>query len=816
MGPPERIIAGVVLCERLAVGMYGAVHRAQREGQRHLRALVVDQRLLAEPEFHRELMETSQADKVIALASEQIVPTLAIESEGPDVVVLTRGVGRYVTVQDMLASARARGFKIERSVVAAVALAAGDALAAAHQAQVVHGAVHPRSVLVDEEGAVRLTDFGVGRALTSAVAQGGDSQLWRGLAGFLAPELAIGAMPGPECDVFALGALIFVMLTGDAPPGTLGTTAAVERVVTKALDTESGHRYRHPGELVIALRAAFSTDGWAIASPSEITAAAGLQSQSAGLDSDTEDLLAALGSAAPAPVRPMMDLRAEVVAARGVRSSGVGNETVGGLDALLADLGDGDPAGEVGGDEPPPSVSSRDSLRSARTRAQYASPALGSPKLGGAPRSAGTPRSSLPALRPGGGTGRNAAIDPSSAPSTMSSSYDVTPLPPPQPQSSMVGPLPSAPASAKADARQPSVDDVLDGLDDPDETGELVVGSTENAAMDALAGLRDPTMINPGTGKPAAGKPAAAAAKASKPAPAPARRPAGDDSITTIQPPPPRRAQPAMVELPDMPVPSLRRSPLWNILWLGILVAAGVGAVMVYSSQKAERSAAEERRQQELKAAQDLTAKLTADLPDPGGIRLDSSPSEATGWLLLGRTPFDSLPLSSTAVHQVRVELERYRTLELVIDGDRWKGVGGDKRAEVSVKLERATKTTPALSAMVAEPPAGKNLAPGSGKIHFESQPSGAAVWLYIGVTGSIQFTGVAGQPYELRALKNGYFPGFARVSADDWRVVKNGAPAAGPIDSVEKKSSVDVAIPLTPDPEAPTDAAGPSRRRGG
>ena len=45
----------------------------------------------------------------------------------------------------------------------------------------IHGAVHPRSVLIDEDGGVRLTDFVVGRALTTAVAQGADSSLWRGL-----------------------------------------------------------------------------------------------------------------------------------------------------------------------------------------------------------------------------------------------------------------------------------------------------------------------------------------------------------------------------------------------------------------------------------------------------------------------------------------------------------------------------------------------------------------------------------------------------------------------------------------------------------
>jgi hypothetical protein len=772
MGPPERIVAGVVLCERLAVGMYGAVHRAQREGHRHLRALVVEQRLLAEPGFHRELMETSEADKVIALSCDQIVPTLAIESEGPDVVVLTRGVGRYVTVQDMLASARARGFKIERSVVAAVAIAAGDALAAAHKAHVVHGAVHPRSVLVDEEGAVRLTDFGVGRALTSAVSQGGDSTLWRGLAGFLAPELAIGAMPGPESDVFSLGALVFVMLTGDAPPGALATTPAVERVVTKALDTESGRRYRHPGELAEALRSAFATDGWAIASPTDIIAAAGLQTEATGLDSDTEDLLAALGSAAPAPVRPSADLRAEVVAAR-VSS---GKET-GRLDALLADLGEDEGEGAAASrkrrTEPPPAVTSRDSQRSGRGRGAAAK---------------GSPLTLEQALETSSELALDAAQD-------------------------------AAPAAAR-DAAPP-------------------LTSTADAALDALSDLRgDPTLP---PSKPALTEEPALASEPKKEAkekkskrvePSPplsldaraplqiepqrrgAKKPPGDDSVTTIHPSARRAA--AIVDLPaDAPVPSLRRSPLWAIASVAVLVAAGVGAVMLYQSQKAERAAAAERSERAIKEAQELSAKLTDDLPDPGSIRLSASPSPATGWLLLGRTPFDSLPLSSEVVHQVRVELERHRTQELNLDGTSWQGVGGSRRAEVKVKLERSAKADAPLSAAVAPPPPGKALAPGSGKIRFESDPSGAAVWLYIGVTGSIQFAGIAGQPYELRALKDGFLPGYARVSADDWRAIKGGKPVEGPIDSVAKKPSIDVEITLTPDPEAPAEAGGAPRRRG-
>src|SRR5687767_9729156 len=146
----EQIIAGVVLSERLAVTMYGAIHRAQFSGQRNLRGLVIDPKMLAETSFRVALTEPKAIKTAVDLEHKSIVPTFAVESNGPDVVVVTRGVGRYVTVQDLISAAKAnrtQGGKLPLAVAAAIGKSVVEALAAAHKAKVVHGAVHPRSVL---------------------------------------------------------------------------------------------------------------------------------------------------------------------------------------------------------------------------------------------------------------------------------------------------------------------------------------------------------------------------------------------------------------------------------------------------------------------------------------------------------------------------------------------------------------------------------------------------------------------------------------------------------------------------------------------
>ena len=322
----EQIIAGVVLSERLAITMYGAIHRAQWNGQRNLRALVVDPKMLAEEGFRVALTDTAGIATAIALQHANIVPTAAVESEGPDVVVVTRGGGRYVTVQDLIASARTskNSGKISMHVAGTICKAVVEALAVAHRAGIVHGAVHPRSVLVDEDGAVRITDWVVGRALTTAVAAGADSSLWRGLAGYIAPELVVGEDPTPAADVFAVGAMLFTMLAGEVPPGSLHVTPAVERLVQRALDTDVSRRYKNATDLLDNLREAFEDDRWELAERGELIKAAGLSDSDENIDDATEDLLASLGGpslgAVQTPIRPSVDFRAEAAMARQIKT----------------------------------------------------------------------------------------------------------------------------------------------------------------------------------------------------------------------------------------------------------------------------------------------------------------------------------------------------------------------------------------------------------------------------------------------------------------------------------------------------------------
>ena len=90
-----------------------------------------------------------------------------------------------------------------------------DALASAHQAGYVHRDIKPENVLLARHGRVKVADFGLARAVTEVTAATTGSLL--GTVAYLAPELVSHGTSDTRTDVYAVGILLYEMLTGRQP-----------------------------------------------------------------------------------------------------------------------------------------------------------------------------------------------------------------------------------------------------------------------------------------------------------------------------------------------------------------------------------------------------------------------------------------------------------------------------------------------------------------------------------------------------------------------------------------------------------------------
>ncbi|MFD9630631.1 serine/threonine-protein kinase [Streptomyces violascens] len=213
-GSEQRLIAGRYrLLSPLGRGGMGVVWRARDEvlGREVAVKEVLAPASLDFPEVRRLYARLEREAWAAARISHRNVVTVydvATEDGRPWIVMeLVRGLALSDVLDAEGPLGPQRTARIGAEVVAA--------LRAAHEAGVLHRDVKPANVLLANDGRVVLTDFGIATvAGTQTLTLTGEVV---GSPEFLAPERALGRTPGPACDLWSLGVLLYAAVEGNSP-----------------------------------------------------------------------------------------------------------------------------------------------------------------------------------------------------------------------------------------------------------------------------------------------------------------------------------------------------------------------------------------------------------------------------------------------------------------------------------------------------------------------------------------------------------------------------------------------------------------------
>ena len=265
--------------EVIGQGAMGAVFRGwdpRLERQVALKTVRPDPSLNAEQ--REEMVEAlmHEAVQVARFSHPHIVAVYDVE-DAPGVAYLAL---ELVSGPSLLGHLRSVG-RLDFAAVATLGVAIAEALSSAHAHGLVHHDIKPGNILLGTDGAIKVADFGISRAISSLAQQ---RQQVFGTPGYLPPETLKGGGFSEHGDLFALGVVLYQCLVGELPfaggtmaevlqatmagnvtpvaHGRLGVPADLAEVVESLLETDPDRRPGDASELAARLRGLVQQYEW--------------------------------------------------------------------------------------------------------------------------------------------------------------------------------------------------------------------------------------------------------------------------------------------------------------------------------------------------------------------------------------------------------------------------------------------------------------------------------------------------------------------------------------------------------------------------
>ena len=202
------------IIDRIGSGGMSVVYRAQDLSLgRNVAVKVLHENLTDDEGFLRRFQREAHA--AANLSHPNIVTVHDIgQDNNRHYIVMEFVDGRTLKQLVKLQNQQGRPLGIEHALDLAIQICAG--IGYAHRANLVHCDVKSQNILVTSDDRVKVADFGIARAISEATQHTVDSQIW-GTPHYFSPEQAAGLGATPASDVYAIGVVLFELLTGRLP-----------------------------------------------------------------------------------------------------------------------------------------------------------------------------------------------------------------------------------------------------------------------------------------------------------------------------------------------------------------------------------------------------------------------------------------------------------------------------------------------------------------------------------------------------------------------------------------------------------------------
>ncbi|GAX90420.1 Stk1 family PASTA domain-containing Ser/Thr kinase [Effusibacillus lacus] len=197
------------ILERIGGGGMAIVYRAlDTILNRYVSVKVLRQQFVADEEFVRRFRREAQSAASLSHPNVVNIYDVGVEDE------------TYFIVMEYINGKTLKEIIQERAplpVVEAVDIAKQicSALQHAHDHQIVHRDIKPHNIMIGKDGHVKVTDFGIARAVTSSTITHNGSVI--GSVHYFSPEQARGAITDVKSDIYSLGVVLYETLTGELP-----------------------------------------------------------------------------------------------------------------------------------------------------------------------------------------------------------------------------------------------------------------------------------------------------------------------------------------------------------------------------------------------------------------------------------------------------------------------------------------------------------------------------------------------------------------------------------------------------------------------